>query len=65
MKFLLDQKNIRKIFSISFKKFSLKIYYFPMGYLLVMVNILYEGNKLMIINKIKYSQYDLPYKMYK
>lgn len=65
MKFLLDQKNIRKIFSISFKKFFLKIDHFPMGYLLVMVNSLYERNKLMIINKIKYSQYDLPYKMYK
>lgn len=65
MKFLLNQKNIRKIFSISFKKFFLKIYYFPMGYLLVMVNSLYERNKLMIINKIKCSQYDLPYKMYK
>lgn len=54
MKFLLDQKNICKIFFILFKKFFFKIYYFFMGYLFVMVNSLYERNKFMIINKIKY-----------
>lgn len=56
------KKNIRKIFSISSKKFFFKIYYFPMGYLFRIVNIPYDRYKLN--NKKNFQSNDLSYDMY-
>lgn len=56
------KKNIRKIFSISSKKFFFKIYYFPMGYLFRIVNIPYDRYKLN--NKKNSQSNDLSYDMY-
>lgn len=56
------KKNIRKIFSMSSKKFFLKIYYFPMRYSFRIVNIPYDRYKL---NNKKNSQSNyLSYDMY-